>query len=266
MLRDVARELVGVELSWSVDEVEDRLLRLDAEHDRGVAELQVEIEQQRAAVSGLRQCGGEVRRDHRLARAALRREDRDDPAFLPCARCRTRCVRRLADREDDVLGQRGQQEHVRHIRAEGVFEQGGCLAGRDQQERDTRVLADRRDLVRRQRRRARRKQDTVEMAAFERGRRTARLLGVADDLDSRLLRERLAKLLEALAGAGQIDAGCLTHRWPTPSVSIVVSVSCQRGLFAALADGRISNRQSLPWATIHSIFCDCASVSRSCAE
>ena len=59
VLRDVARELLGIELARGHDEVVDRLVRLEAEHDRRVAELQVEIEQQRAPALVLRERGRE---------------------------------------------------------------------------------------------------------------------------------------------------------------------------------------------------------------
>ena len=84
MLGDVAGELLDVELTRREHQVVDRLLRLDAHHDRGVAELQVEVEQQRLP-SLLRESGGEVRGDRRLPRAALRREDRDHATLLAAA-------------------------------------------------------------------------------------------------------------------------------------------------------------------------------------
>ena len=64
---DVAAELLLVELAGRGDEVVDRLLRLEPEHDRGVAELEVEVEQERALAVVLRERGGEVRRGDRLA-------------------------------------------------------------------------------------------------------------------------------------------------------------------------------------------------------
>jgi hypothetical protein len=44
VLGDVARELLRVELTRRHDEVVDRLGGLEPEHDRGVPELQVEVE------------------------------------------------------------------------------------------------------------------------------------------------------------------------------------------------------------------------------
>src|SRR4029450_6788321 len=78
--RRVARELLGVELTWSRHEVLDRLLRLDPEHDRRVPELQVEVEEQRLLARVLREADGQVRRRDGLARPALRREDGEHPA------------------------------------------------------------------------------------------------------------------------------------------------------------------------------------------
>ena len=61
------------------DQVVDGLLRLEPEHDRGVAELQVEVEEERPLLLVLGERGGEVRRRHGLARPALRREHGHDP-------------------------------------------------------------------------------------------------------------------------------------------------------------------------------------------
>src|SRR5438093_5706622 len=105
MLRDVARELLRIELAWSDDQVVDRLLGFDAEHDRRVAELQVEVEEQRLAPLELRAGSSEVRRHDRLARPALRREHGHDLAVTARSRLRVpaRRVRGLANREDHVL-------------------------------------------------------------------------------------------------------------------------------------------------------------------
>src|SRR5207244_1662458 len=89
-------------------QVVDRLLGLDAEHDRGVPELEVQVEQQRLPLLELRQGTGEVRGRDRLARPALGREDREDlPAPATAGRVDlTRRVGRLANREDDASGPR----------------------------------------------------------------------------------------------------------------------------------------------------------------
>ncbi len=73
------RQLLGVELARSRDHVVQRLFRLEAEHDRHVAELDVQVEQQHALALDVAQVGGEVRRRDRLSGSALGREDRQDP-------------------------------------------------------------------------------------------------------------------------------------------------------------------------------------------
>ena len=61
MLGRVAGQLLGVQLARGDDEVVDRLLGLEAEHDRGVPELEVEVEQEGAFLVVLREGGREVR-------------------------------------------------------------------------------------------------------------------------------------------------------------------------------------------------------------
>src|SRR5439155_13145832 len=264
VLRRVAGELVRIELSRSGDEIEDRLLRLDSEHDRSVAELQVEIEEQRSPPGGLRERGGEVRRDHRLARPAFRREHRDDAALaIACGCGPPRSVRRLSDREDDVLRQRGEQHDVGDVGPQRVVEQCRRLAGREHEQRYASELADCGDLVRGQRRRARAVQDTVEVPALQGAGCIGDLLGGTNDLDPGLLCKSFAELLESFARARQIDADSLAHRIPTPSLSSVSELSYQRGLLAESAGGRISRRHSWPYALIHSRRCDSASVRTS---
>src|SRR6185437_1652021 len=75
--RRVAGQLLGIELARSRDEILNRLLRLEAEHDRRVAELEIQVEEQRLLALVLGERGREVRRGHGLARPALRREDGD---------------------------------------------------------------------------------------------------------------------------------------------------------------------------------------------
>ena len=112
----------------------------------------------------------EVRRDDRLARPALRREDRDDPPVRADRGGQAAAgVRRLADREDDVLGQLRKQQDVGDVRLEGVLEQVGRLARGDEDDRRPGQLADGDQLVRRQARRARRVEHDLQMSAGERG-------------------------------------------------------------------------------------------------
>ena len=158
MLGDVTRELLGIELARSDHEVVDRLLGLDAEHDRRVPELEIQVEQQRPLPLVLRERGGEVGRGHGLARASLGREHGDDPPLTgvsalggePAAG-----VARLAEREDDVLGQLRQQQDVGDsFGVERLVEQGRRLARGEDHDRRAGVLADRGDLTGRERGRA----------------------------------------------------------------------------------------------------------------
>jgi hypothetical protein len=57
-------------------------------------------------------------------------------------------------------------------------------------------------------------QDAVEMTAREGSGCAGNLLARADDLDSGLLLEGVAELLEAVAGACEIDADRVAHRKP----------------------------------------------------
>ena len=77
-------------------------------------------------------------------------------------------VARLADREDDVLGQLRKEQHVGDVGVERLFEQSRGLARGDEDDRRLRVLADRRDLVGGQRRAARGVQHSLEMSAGQR--------------------------------------------------------------------------------------------------
>ena len=85
---DRAGELVRVEVARRHDEVVDRLGRIEAHHDRAVAELQIEVDEQRAAAVP----AGEDRREttgrHRAADPALGREDGDDLALGAAAHVR----------------------------------------------------------------------------------------------------------------------------------------------------------------------------------
>ena len=213
MLRDVAGELLGVELTRGDHEVVDRLLGLEPEHDRRVAELEVQVEQQRALLLELREAGGEVRRGDGLAGAALGREHGDDPAVtcLPAlGREPATGVRGLAEREDDVLGQlRKQQDVGDAVGVEGLVEQRRRLAGGEDDDRRARVLADHRDLVGRQGRRAGAVHDHLEVAAGERRRGLGHVLAPADEVDLDMRRERFAQAIEAFAGARHVDANGL---------------------------------------------------------
>jgi hypothetical protein len=64
--------------------------------------------------------------------------------------------------------------------------------------------------------------DDLEVSAGERARRVADVLGVADEVDVRVVGERLADLVEALTGPREVDAGLVLllligHRIPLPA-------------------------------------------------
>src|SRR5438045_277196 len=103
------------------------------------------------------------------------------------------------------------------------------------------------------------------------GERCSRVRGLhacADELELRMLRERLAELVKTLARAGREDPDawsflrlCGGHR-VTPSVR---ALSMLRGESVESAGGR-SSSESLPFCSAQYSFCDCASVTRSWIE
>ena len=98
-----SRRASRVELARRDDQVVDRLVGLDTEHDRGVSELEVKVEEQRLLSAVLRERRGEVRRHDGLAGPALGRGRSRRPS-APVVAERAR-VARLADCEDDVVGE-----------------------------------------------------------------------------------------------------------------------------------------------------------------
>jgi len=118
-------------------------------------------------------------------------------------------VRRLANREDDVLDQLREQQDVGHVSVQRLVEQPGRAAGCNQQDRRTRVLADRVDLVCRERRAPGRVQDRLEMTPGECA-GAARDVGArADHLDLGMACEGLAQLVEPFAGSGRVQPHAL---------------------------------------------------------
>ena len=186
----VAGQLLGVELARSRDQVVDRLLRLDPEHDRGVAELQVEVEKERTLAPVLRERGTEVGCRHGLAGPALGREHRDQPPVPTVASVQPLAdVARLADREDDVVGQLRQKQDVGDVVLERIFEQRRRAVRGQQDDRRPRVLTQGGDLVHRQRCRASGVQDDLKVAACQRRRGLAHLSRRAYELDFGVVRE-----------------------------------------------------------------------------
>ena len=81
VLGEIAVELLGVEQAAGRGQVVDRPLRLQAEREPGVAELQIEVHDDRA-VAGVGQRDAEVGRGERLADAALRSQDAHELAAV----------------------------------------------------------------------------------------------------------------------------------------------------------------------------------------
>jgi hypothetical protein len=118
-------------------------------------------------------------------------------------------VRRLADREDDVLGQLRQEQHVGHVGVERLLEERRVRSRGEHDHRRGRLLADRGQLVDGQRGRPGRVEHGAEVAAGESRRCLADLLARADDLELRVVGERLAEILEAFARPREVDADAL---------------------------------------------------------
>ena len=119
-------------------------------------------------------------------------------------------VRRLANCEDDVLDELREQQDVGHVRLESLLEQPRRAVRRDEENRGAGVLADRGKLVRGQARAPRRVEDGVQVAARQRAGAVSDANTRADHLDLGVVRERLAQLLESLAGPRRIDSDALT--------------------------------------------------------
>ena len=181
----VAGELLGVELTRRDDEVVDRLLGLEAEHDRRIPELQIEVEEQRPLASS------------NLAKAAARfvevtvfpvpplgentvtmRPRRVDVDGGPQSR-----PSGLADGEDDVLGHLREEQDVGDVRVQRLLEQDRGLARGEQDDRRPRVLADRGDLVDGERRAPRPVEDLLEVPTGEDAGRLGHADARADELD-----------------------------------------------------------------------------------
>ena len=208
----VAGELLGVELTRSRDQVVDGLVRLDAEHDRGVAELKVEVEQECPLPPVLGQRGREVRRQHGLPGPALGREDGDESTLPPAAvrLLLATCVAGLPDREDDVVGELRKQQDVGDVRVQRVFEQARRAAGGEQDHGGLRVFPDRGYIVRRQRRAARRMQHDLQVPAGQGRGALEDVVARADELDLGVLSERLAQVGQAVADAAHEDADAVS--------------------------------------------------------
>ncbi len=108
-----ALELVPVERTRGLGEVVHRSLRWQTEAQRHVAELEVEVDE-RHLLAALGEAHGQVRRRQRLAGAALRPEDADEPRVLVLER-RVRTLlagHELVDLEADLLRRRREHDDV----------------------------------------------------------------------------------------------------------------------------------------------------------
>ena len=107
----------------------------------------------------------------------------------------------LLDREDDVVGQLREQHDVGDVGVECVLQQARGASGGEQDYRRLRVLANRRHVVRRQSRAARRVQHNLQVSSRQRGGAFEDVVAPAHQLDLGVLRERLAQVREPVANA-----------------------------------------------------------------
>ena len=131
--RQVSLQRVGVETIEVLSSVVDRARREELQHDRQVAELQVEVDHRDLLPGLLRQRDREVGRHETLAAAALRAEHRDhlvigDLACFPPGRGgddaptdlhRKRLSTR--DRVDELRAGEGRRQHVAHARPDRLL-------------------------------------------------------------------------------------------------------------------------------------------------
>ena len=78
MRRQIPAKRVGIQTVEILRRVVDRPRRKQLQHDREIAELEVEVDHRDLLASPLRQQDGKVRGDKALAAPALRAEDGDD--------------------------------------------------------------------------------------------------------------------------------------------------------------------------------------------
>ena len=146
VLDDVAAELLGVEVAGRRGEVVQRPLGpIEAEDDADVAELDVEVEQQRAHVS-LGEPDRQVDGERRLAGAALRRRDHDHARGLGQLARPAAC--RLAERERDHVGRLREHQNVAEHGFERLVDEPLAVPDEAEHDRGVRLLAQRSDLSR----------------------------------------------------------------------------------------------------------------------
>src|SRR3954451_4480659 len=103
--RQVRLDLVRVRRAARLREVVNRLVRSQAHREAGIAELQVEIDQQRR-VPGVGETDDEVAGSNGLAASALRAEDADHRRDGDAARYRRALLPRdrFVEREENAVG------------------------------------------------------------------------------------------------------------------------------------------------------------------
>src|SRR5215211_3553963 len=196
-------------------------------------------------------------------------------------------VARLPNREDDVLGHLRKEKDVRYVGVERLVQEDGRLAGREEDHRRRRVLADGRKLVVRQRGAARPVEDDLQVPARERRGGIEDAVAPAHDLDLAVAFQGVAKLGEPVTAARDEDAHllasgylCLEGHGETvlsangsnrsfwscsfvsPSASTVPDHSSPSGLSAGSLVGLRPSAHS-PFVKIQNSFWACASVTAS---
>ena len=115
-------------------------------------------------------------------------------------------MRRLADREDDVVDELRQHEHVGDVGVQRLVEQRTGGGRRDDDDRRPRLFADRGDLGRRERLGPRAVKHAVEVAAGQDAGSLSDMVAPADDLEIGVAGEGLAKVGEAVTVAREVEA------------------------------------------------------------
>ena len=251
VVRHERLELVPVEDAGRLGEVVDRLLRRQAEAQGHVAELEVEVDE-RDLLAALREADGEVRRAQRLARAALRPEDADQPRVLVhCGLIRALLAgHELVDLEADLLRRRREHDDVVCAGLERAPEeavgrpvpehhhvQPGVLAGHSVEEQQGAVrVAGAGD-----------EEQVGDAAAQPR----QRLFGAGDDTDDVEVLAARQRVLHVLGVDTRLDSEkCLyraaRHRFPSRSfLPQHRSCICSRRLRRLRADDRAEDEDQL---------------------
>ncbi len=220
---DVAGQCLGVELAPGHDQVVDGLVRLDPHHDGDVAELQVEVEQERPPLMLAGEQHGQVAGQRGLAGPALGREQRDDLALGVrggLARHRAGAARGervgLLDREHDAVGQLRQEDDVVDAGLQGLGQQAVGAGRRDQDDRGGGDRPDRLDLGRGHvLGRSGAVEDHLRGGLGQLGAGLDRICRRADEFDVGMISQALPDFRQAIGGARDedLDRGLVGHRF-----------------------------------------------------